>query len=93
MLIEIKKEVIETIELKVPGYYKDNYVFHFINEAGVITSVREKMISHVLPDTFYYQKDLSELSQKEPSTKEEFEKAWDATLDRLIGHATKSLLV
>lgn len=79
MLLTIKKQVEEIVEVKTPAYYKDWIGnFHYINDAGQLTTVRQKMINMWEPEhTTHYTDAIEEVLQRgEPCAKEEFEKAY-----------------
>jgi hypothetical protein len=51
MLLKIKKQIEETVEVKTPAYYKDfigNPVH--INETGELITVRNKMVNMWTPE-------------------------------------------
>ena len=85
MLLTVKKQVEETVELKVPAYYKDyldNY--HYINEAGELVSVRQRSITSWLPNDgkFYTDAIASLLKEGKPCTQEEFDKAYMDVIEK-----------
>jgi hypothetical protein len=86
MLLTVKKQIEETVELKTPAYYKD-YIdnYHFINESGQIITVRRKMVNMWVPeDGKVYNEEIEDLLRRgEPCTKEEFEKAYAEVISKL----------
>jgi hypothetical protein len=86
MLLTVKKQVEETVEVKTPAYYK-NYIgnFYHINEAGQLTAVRKQMINVSDADHGkYYTDEVAELLRDgHPCTKEEFDNAYAETMARL----------
>lgn len=86
MLLTVKKQIEETVELKTPAYYKDFIgTFHHINEAGQLISIRQRMISTWGPeDGRHYTEEIeSLLGRGEPCTKDEFDKAYASVMAKL----------
>ena len=86
MLLTIKKQIEETIEVKSPANYKDWLgQFHFINEASQLIIVRRNMINvWGLEDGKVHTEAIEELSRRgEPCTKEEFDNAYSAIIAKL----------
>lgn len=86
MLLKVKKQIEETVEVKTPCYYKD-YLgnLHYINEEGQLVTVRNKMINMWEPISGgAYTEEIETLLSREakPCTKEEFDKAYQQTMDR-----------
>lgn len=86
MLLTVKKQIEETVELKTPAYYRD-YIgnLHYINEDGQLVTVRNKMINMWEPESgsAYTEEIEALLSRGEPCSKEEFDKAYMETFDKL----------
>jgi hypothetical protein len=86
MLLTVKKQIEETVEIKTPAYYK-NYIGNFshINEAGQLITVRKQMINISDSDHGkHYADEVQELLREgQPCTKEEFEKAYAETMAKL----------
>jgi hypothetical protein len=86
MLLTVKKQIEETVEIKTPSYYK-NYLgnLHHINEAGQLTVVRKQMIH--MWDAGHgetYTDAIAELIQEgDPCTKEEFDQAFTEAMNKL----------
>lgn len=79
MLLTVKKQIEETVEVKTPAYYKDilgNH--HFINEAGQVVTARRKMINMWDPDNgkVYTEEVETILRNGTPCTKEDFDKVY-----------------
>ena len=85
MLLTVKKQVEETVELKTPAYYKD-YIgnYHFINDDGQLITVRTRMINVWSPeDGAHYKEAIEELLRRgEPCTQEEFDKAYMDVIEK-----------
>lgn len=84
MLLKVKKQIEETLELKTPAYYKD-YLgnLHYINEDGQLVTVRNKMINMWEPESGNaYTEEIQTLFRRDakPCSKEEFDKAYIETL-------------
>jgi len=82
MLLTVKKQVEETVELKTPAYYKDYLGNHcYLNDAGILVVVRQRMINMWEPEhgKHYTEEIESLLATGVPCTKEEFDKAYAAT--------------
>jgi hypothetical protein len=86
MLLKVKKEIEETVELKTPAYYKD-YIGNpvYINKSGEVITVRNRMISIWTPeDGAHYTEEIEKvLQQGTPCSKDEFDKAYVETMDKL----------
>jgi hypothetical protein len=78
MLIEVQKKVTETVEFKTPAYYKTALGHAYINEAGQLVSVRNRMIFMWEPsEGKFYAEDIEDLMRNgTPCTKEEYDKAF-----------------
>lgn len=76
MLLTVKKQIEETMEVKTPAYYRSLTGYHFINESGQLTTVNDRMISLWEPkDGKYYNDDVERIvSNGRPIEREEFEK-------------------
>ena len=86
MLLTVKKQIEETVELKTPAYYKDFIGdLFYINETGQLVKVNPRMILTWAPeDGTYYNETVEELLRRgEPCTKEEFEKAYTEVIGKL----------
>lgn len=86
MLLTVKKQIEETVEVKTPAYYK-NYLgnLHHINEIGQLTVVRKQMI-HVWDADHgkTYTDAIAELIHEgQPCTKDEFDQAFTEAMGRL----------
>lgn len=79
MLLKVKKQIEETMEVKTPAYYKDIIGnIHYINEEGRLITVRTKMVNIWEPkDGYTYNQQIESLANSAKScTKEEFDKAY-----------------
>jgi hypothetical protein len=86
MLLTVKKQIEETVEVKTPAYYKNYLGKHsYLNEAGQLITVRKQMINISDPDYGkYYVDEVEELLREgESCTKEEFDKAYAETMAKL----------
>jgi len=86
MLLAVKKQIEETVEVKTPAYYK-NYLgnLYYINEAGELTVVRKQMI-HVWDADHgkVYTDAIAELLKEgRPCAKEEFDQAFTEAMGKL----------
>jgi hypothetical protein len=82
MLIEIKKQVTETMEVKTPCFYKSFLGYYFINENGVLVAVKKHMI-YVWDQSYgnIYTQAIEEiLRDGEPCERSEFEAAYNGAL-------------
>lgn len=86
MLLTVKKQVEETVELKTPAYYKDTMLgnLHYINPNGEITTVRKRMVNMWCPDDGKaYTDEINDIMQRgEPVTKEEFDTAYAEVMSK-----------
>lgn len=82
MLLTIKKQVEETVELKTPAYYKGLTGYYHISEAGQYTQVSDRMISQWYPsDGHHHSEQIERMLQfSKPCTKDEFDKAYAETM-------------
>lgn len=86
MLLTVKKQVEETVELKTPAYYRD-WIGNpcYINEQGTITIVRKTMVCiWDNPNSEHYTEEIQKiLSDGTPCTREEFEASYRAALETI----------
>lgn len=63
MIIEIKKETTETVELKIPAYFKDKDGFRFsaILEDGTLIHVNETQLTMWNTDSGFYNSGVQQL--------------------------------
>jgi uncharacterized protein (DUF427 family) len=82
MLLTVKKQIEETLEVKTPCYYKGLTGYYHINEAGEFTQVSDRMICQWYPTDGHHHTEQVErmLHYSKPCTKEEFDKAYAETL-------------
>lgn len=84
MLLTVKKQIEETVELKTPAYYKDMCGHHFINEAGQLITVRERQVTIWDPGQSFYQSNLQQiLNESEPCEQSEFDAAYNAAIQKI----------
>jgi len=85
MLLTVKKQIEETVEVKTPAYYKTSSGHSYINENGQLTNVRERIIFMWEPSQGkFYTDDIEELLRRgEPCTKEEFDAAFVEAMDKM----------
>lgn len=90
MLIEVKSETIEMVEVKTPCYYKTKNAFHFINDQGVLISVRNGQITSWYPETPFYNSSIKEVIKEGAlSEADEFDAAFVKTINSLLIQADK----
>jgi uncharacterized protein (DUF427 family) len=84
MLLKVKKQIEETLEVKTPCYYKGLTGYYHINEAGQFIQVGDRMICQWSPTDGHHHTEQIErmLQYAKPCTKEEFDKAYAETMDR-----------
>lgn len=82
MLLTVKKQVEETVELKTPTYYKGASGVHYINESGQLIYASGTLILLWEPShgDAYTNEVRSMLQYSQPCTKDEFEKAYAEVL-------------
>jgi hypothetical protein len=85
MLLTVKKQIEETLEVKTPCYYRGLTGFSHINEAGEFTQVSSRMINMWMPSDGKYHADQIEnmLTYSKPCTKEEFDTAFVEAMDKM----------
>lgn len=84
MLLTVKKQVEETVELKTPAYYKDICGHHFINEAEQLITVRDRLVTIWEPTQSYYQSNIEQiLNESKPCERSEFEAAFNAAMQKI----------
>jgi hypothetical protein len=93
MLLTVKKQIEETLEVKTPCYYKTITGFHYINEAGQVVSVNSRMISMWHADDGKWRNDDIQrlVNDGQSCEKEEFEKAYieaSTSMNAAIGLTT-----
>jgi hypothetical protein len=83
MLLTVKKQVEETLEVKTPCYYKSiSGGINYINESGQLVSISSRMISiWDQKDGGYYNDEIVRLvNTGKPCEKEEFEAAYNKAM-------------
>lgn len=90
MIIEIKKEITETVQVEHPCYYKRTLLsdtYCHINEAGVLIEVRPTQITIWHPkDGKYFNEHVQEMVEKGTvCTREEFEEMFHKTIIDITG--------
>lgn len=84
MLLTVKKQVEETVELKTPAYYKDICGHYFINEAGQLVTVRDRLVTIWEPEQCYYQSNIAQiLNDGKPCERAEFDAAYAEALQKI----------
>lgn len=84
MLLTVKKQVEETVELKTPAYYKDNCGHHFINEAEQLITVRDRLVTIWEPGQSYYQSSIEQiLNESKPCDRAEYDAAYNAAMQKI----------
>lgn len=82
MLLTVKKQIEETMEVKTPAYYKDMFGHVFINEDGRLIVVKKNMVYawDSSYGTSYTQEIERVLRDCEPCEKEEFDKIYSEAI-------------
>jgi hypothetical protein len=78
MLLTIKKQIEENIEVKTPCYFKDIFGHCYINENGQLVTVKKSMV-YVWDSTYgrMYTEEVGRIIRDcTPCNKEEFDKAY-----------------
>lgn len=84
MLLTIKKQIEETVEFKTPAYYKDICGHYYINEAGQLVTVRDRLITMWDPSQIYYQSNIEQImNDGKPCERSEFETAYNAAMQKI----------
>lgn len=82
MLLTVKKQIEETLEVKTPAYYKDPYGYYYINAEGQLVTIRDTMIAIWNPGTHCYDDSIRDAIKGKPSEKEEFELAYQKVIGK-----------
>lgn len=85
MLIEIQKQVTETVELNTPCYYKSFLGYYFINETGAFVAVKKNMV-YVWDQSYghTYNQAIEEiLRESELCDRSEFMNAYNGAMQNL----------
>lgn len=84
MVITVKKQVQETVEVQTSTYYKDNYSHHYINDKGILMTVRKTQITIWEPSSCMYESNIQEVITKgELSDSEEFDNAYSVAMNTI----------
>lgn len=84
MVITVKKQVEETVEVNTSTYYKDNCSHHYINDKGILLTVRKTQITVWEPTSCMYNNSIQEVVMKaEPSDSEEFSNAYSVAMNSI----------
>lgn len=86
MLIEVKKQVSETVEFKTPCYFKENFGgYCYINDIGDLIKVHNSSIILWDQSDSEYYREAVQRATKDCAfvTKEEFEKEYIKTVAKL----------
>jgi len=85
MLLTVKKQVEETLEIKTPCYYKSPTGYHHINDYGDLIQASERMINMWSPSDGKYLNEAIQqmLNYSKPCTKEEFDKAYAEAMAKM----------
>lgn len=85
MLLTVKKQIEETLEVKTPCYYKSLLGFTHLNAVGQLIAIRDRMIFMWEPSQgTYYTEDIERMIRDGVvCTKEEFEKAYAEVAEKL----------
>lgn len=82
MVITVKKQVQETVEVQTSTYYKDNYSHHYINDKGILLTVRENQITVWKPKSCVYESSVQQVVlNAEPSNSDDFNNAYAAAMN------------
>lgn len=85
MTITVQKQVEETLEVKTPCYYKGLTGYHFINQAGQLITVSDRMITlWEAKDGKYRNEDIERIVRTgQPCSKEAFDLKYAEALAKL----------
>lgn len=84
MVITVKKQVQETVEVQTSTYYKDNYSHHYINDKGILMTVRKTQITVWEPTSCQYDNSIQEVITKaDPSNQSEFDNAYAVAMNTI----------
>jgi hypothetical protein len=94
MLIEIKKQTTETIEVSTPFYCKSDCGYHQITNEGALINVFAKQISAWEPDNIFIKSNIREvLETAVPCSKDEFNEAFQKAADAIGKYAVKLIKI
>ena len=82
MLLTVKKQIEETVELNIPACYKSFLGYYFINESGALVAVKKNMV-YVWDQSYghMYTEAISEiLRDGEPCERSEFDNAFNGAM-------------
>lgn len=85
MLLTVQKQVVETMEVKTPAYYKSIYGHYYINDDGVLIAAKKAMV-YMWDQTYgkVYTDAIAEiLRESQPCERSEFDAAYAETLQRI----------
>lgn len=85
MLLTVKKQIEESVEIKTPSCYKSFLGYYFINEHGVLVAVKKSMV-YVWDQSFghIYTEAIGEiLRDGEPCNRSEFDNAYSAAMQNI----------
>ena len=77
MLFELKKTEVNTVEVKLPAYFKSKYRFYMINENQDLISCSDQSIFLTPCKKLFWESNVTEALLETPSTKEEFREAFE----------------
>lgn len=85
MLLTVKKQIEETVELKTPAYYKNIFGHYFISENGAMVAVKKHMVfvwdqsyGHVYAEAIEEMLRVGELCDRA-----EFDAAYSAAMQKI----------
>lgn len=94
MLIEIKKQTTEAIEIKTPYYCKGNTFYHQITEKGDLINVNGRQISVWEAENIFNKSSVREaLENSVECSREEFNQAFRDAAKKIGEHAVKLIQV
>ena len=85
MLLTVKKQIEETVEVKTPCYYKGLTGYTYINEAGEVICVMDRMINMwSVSDGKHRDGEIERmLSNSKPCEKSEYDKKYAEVMAKL----------
>lgn len=84
MLLTVKKQTEETLEVKTPCYYKTVTGYHFITETGLVSAGSRMISMWGRNDGKYFNEEVERIvNNGKPCNKEEYEKAYAKILNEM----------
>ncbi|MBS1915709.1 MAG: hypothetical protein JST87_05490 [Bacteroidetes bacterium] len=83
MLLKIAKQTTETIELKLPAYFKSDYSAYCITENEEVILVSQTLISTYSKDQLFLNSTIQDAIKCEPCTEQEFTDRFEQTMNNI----------